>query len=40
ALLSSPNPDDPLANEVAEDWKNDEQNAIKTAKQWTETYAV
>ncbi|OBA14534.1 uncharacterized protein OGAPODRAFT_83516 [Ogataea polymorpha] len=39
ALLSSPNPDDPLANEVAEEWKNNEQNAIKTAREWTERFA-
>ncbi|KAG7693127.1 hypothetical protein KL930_004788 [Ogataea haglerorum] len=39
ALLSSPNPDDPLANEVAEEWKSNEQNAIKTAKEWTERFA-
>lgn len=29
ALLSAPNPDDPLANDVAEQWKLDETNAIK-----------
>ncbi|ONH75896.1 Ubiquitin-conjugating enzyme E2 N [Pichia kudriavzevii] len=39
ALLSSPNPDDPLANEVAEQWKGNYQEAIKTAKEWTKTYA-
>ncbi|KAG7806271.1 hypothetical protein KL921_004999 [Ogataea angusta] len=39
ALLSSPNPDDPLANEVAEEWKSNEQNAIKTAREWTERFA-
>jgi len=27
ALLSAPNPDDPLANEVAEHWKSDEKGA-------------
>lgn len=39
ALLSAPNPDDPLANDVAEHWKKDESGAIKTAKEWTLKYA-
>eukprot|EP00325_Prymnesiales_sp_UTEX-LB-985_P009272 CAMPEP_0174701656 /NCGR_PEP_ID=MMETSP1094-20130205/6223_1 /TAXON_ID=156173 /ORGANISM="Chrysochromulina brevifilum, Strain UTEX LB 985" /LENGTH=224 /DNA_ID=CAMNT_0015899333 /DNA_START=27 /DNA_END=701 /DNA_ORIENTATION=- len=30
ALLSAPNPDDPLANDVAEAWKQNEENAHKT----------
>lgn len=30
ALLSAPNPDDPLANDVAEQWKVNEQQAIST----------
>jgi hypothetical protein len=30
ALLSAPNPDDPLANDVAEHWKTDEAGAVKT----------
>ncbi|KAJ7379449.1 ubiquitin-conjugating enzyme E2 N [Desmophyllum pertusum] len=37
ALLSAPNPDDPLANDVAEQWKVDENKAIETAKEWTRT---
>ncbi|PVH14381.1 uncharacterized protein CXQ87_002514 [Candidozyma duobushaemuli] len=40
ALLGAPNPDDPLANDVAQDWKADEQKAIEVAKEWTEKYAV
>lgn len=28
ALLSAPNPDDPLANDVAEKWKADEAGAL------------
>lgn len=32
ALLSAPNPDDPLANDVAEQWKTNEAHAIKTGK--------
>lgn len=39
ALLASPNPDDPLANDVADDWKKDEQKAIEVAKEWTAKYA-
>ena len=30
ALLSAPNPDDPLANDVAEHWKKNEPEALKT----------
>ena len=40
ALLGAPNPDDPLANDVAQDWKQDEQKAIEIAKQWTKEYAT
>lgn len=29
ALLSAPNPDDPLANDVASHWKEDEKGAIE-----------
>lgn len=32
ALLSAPNPDDPLANDVAEQWKVNEAQAIETGK--------
>lgn len=32
ALLSAPNPDDPLANDVAELWKINEAEAIRNAK--------
>jgi ubiquitin-conjugating enzyme E2 N len=32
ALLSAPNPDDPLDNAVAEEWKKNEEQAIKTGK--------
>lgn len=39
ALLSAPNPDDPLDNEVAEIWKFNEARAIATAKEWTVNYA-
>ena len=30
ALLGAPNPDDPLANDVADHWKVDEKGAIET----------
>lgn len=40
ALLGAPNPDDPLANDVAQRWKEDEQAAIITAKEWTRTHAM
>eukprot|EP00455_Lapot_gusevi_P021402 TRINITY_DN2247_c0_g3_i1.p1 TRINITY_DN2247_c0_g3~~TRINITY_DN2247_c0_g3_i1.p1 ORF type:complete len:177 (-),score=72.82 TRINITY_DN2247_c0_g3_i1:370-825(-) len=39
-LLSSPNPDDPLANDVAEIWKSNERRALETARQWTQKYAT
>lgn len=40
ALLSAPNPDDPLNNEAAELWKSNEASAIRTAMQWTTTHAM
>ncbi|KAJ1734346.1 ubiquitin-conjugating enzyme E2 N [Coemansia biformis] len=40
ALLSAPNPDDPLANDVAEQWKANEKRAIQTASEWTKKYAM
>jgi len=39
ALLSAPNPDDPLANDVAEHWKRDEVGANDEARKWTRQYA-
>lgn len=39
ALLSKPNPEDPLANDVAEHWKRDEVDAIRTAQEWVRRYA-
>ena len=35
ALLSAPNPDDPLANDVAEKWKENEEDAINTGRVFT-----
>ncbi|KAJ2160392.1 hypothetical protein GGF46_002282 [Coemansia sp. RSA 552] len=40
ALLSAPNPDDPLANDVADQWKTNEALAIQTARQWTASHAL
>nr|XP_035950478.1 ubiquitin-conjugating enzyme E2 N-like [Halichoerus grypus] len=40
AFLSAPNPDDPLANDVAEQWKTSEAQAIETARAWTTLYAM
>ncbi|KAN0027158.1 hypothetical protein ACTFIU_009843 [Dictyostelium citrinum] len=39
ALLSAPNPDDPLANDVAEHWKTNEKEAMARAREWTKLYA-
>jgi ubiquitin-protein ligase len=39
ALLGAPNPDDPLANDVAQRWKEDQNAAITTAREWTRQYA-
>merc|ERR1712078_978212 len=39
ALLSSPNPDDPLDETVARHWKENENAAISTAKEWARMYA-
>jgi len=36
ALLSAPNPDDPLATDVAEHCKEDEKDAQKVSREWTE----
>ena len=40
ALLSAPNPDDPLDTGVAEMWKSDEPQAVKIAAEWTAQYAT
>ncbi|XP_041579181.1 ubiquitin-conjugating enzyme E2 N-like [Vulpes lagopus] len=40
ALLSAPNPDDPLANDVVEQWKTNKVQAIETARAWTRLYAI
>uniref|UniRef100_A0A672QKJ0 Ubiquitin-conjugating enzyme E2 N n=1 Tax=Sinocyclocheilus grahami TaxID=75366 RepID=A0A672QKJ0_SINGR len=38
ALLSAPNPDDPLANDVAEQWKTNEAQAIETGGCWLNAF--
>lgn len=39
ALLSAPNPDDPLAENVAKHWKENEAEAMNLAREWTRTHA-
>jgi len=39
ALLSSPNPDDPLATDVAKHYKDNEKDAQKVSQEWTRMYA-
>ncbi|PWZ11147.1 Ubiquitin-conjugating enzyme E2 36, partial [Zea mays] len=39
ALLSAPNPDDPLSDNTAKHWKSNEVEAVETAKEWTHLYA-
>jgi len=39
ALLSAPNPDDPLNNEAADLWKSQEIVAMQTARDWTKQHA-
>lgn len=40
ALLYEPNPDDPLANDVAYNWKNNIEDAMNTAREWTRIHAT
>lgn len=40
ALLGAPNPDDPLAPDVAKTWKENEAAAIATAREWTQKHAI
>ena len=39
ALMSAPNPDDPLDENVAKMWKTEEARAMETAREWTRMYA-
>ena len=40
ALLSAPNPDDPLSEKIAKAWRDNEVEALKTAKEWTQKFAM
>ena len=40
SLLTDPNPDDPLVAEAASLYKKDRAKFDKTAREWTERYAV
>jgi ubiquitin-conjugating enzyme E2 N len=40
ALLSEPNPDDPLDNQIADLWKTNKAKAVEHARQFTRKYAV
>eukprot|EP00055_Hartaetosiga_balthica_P017516 m.118277 g.118277 ORF g.118277 m.118277 type:complete len:148 (+) comp9338_c0_seq17:58-501(+) len=40
ALLSSPEPDDPLDEAIAKLWKEDNATALATAREFTEKYAM
>ncbi len=40
ALLSAPNPDDPLDNTVADHWKTNEKEAVEKAREYTQRYAT
>jgi ubiquitin-conjugating enzyme E2 N len=39
SLLAEPNPDDPLNNEAADEWKKNKKQAEKKAAEWTAKYA-
>lgn len=39
ALLTAANPHDPLAHDVAEQWKTNEAQTIETIGAWTRLYA-
>jgi ubiquitin-conjugating enzyme E2 N len=40
ALMSAPNPDDPLDEAIARQWREDEAGALEQAKEWTRLYAT
>ena len=39
ALMSAPNAEDPLNEEAAKHWRDDDNGAINKAKEWTATFA-
>ena len=40
SLLTDPNPDDPLVPEIANIYKRDRKIYVKTAREWTQKYAM
>ena len=38
-LMGAPNIDDPLAADIAEEWRKDQKKALATARDWTAKYA-
>ena len=40
ALMSAPNPDDPLDENIAKHWKTNEVEAMATARAWTAQWAT
>ena len=40
SLLTDPNPDDPLVPEIANIYKRDRKTYVKTAREWTQKYAM
>lgn len=38
-MLSAPNPDDPLDEGVARQWREDEEGAVACARDWTRRFA-
>ncbi len=40
SLLTDPNPDDPLSPDIARTYKTDRQKYDRTAKEWTQKYAM
>jgi len=39
SLLAEPNPDDPLNNEAAAEWRSNKKNAESKAREFTKMYA-
>ena len=40
SMLDDPNPNDPLMPDIADQYKNDKDAYIRTAREWTNAYAV
>lgn len=39
-MLTDPNPDDPLVPEIAHKYKTDREGYERTAREWTQKYAI